>query len=166
MKFLSIAFTAAGCLMLAGGASAQSCTGFSGTINGATGSVSGNSCQASSSLAQACGNVEALNGAGVAIYQVNVGSTNNYSLQVNSSAFIPWIGFIAGTCSSNTQCKDDVTTSAPGTVTTATYTDATTPGGTYYLIVGDTDVDSPGCGAFTVTWGPNLPVALQSFNVE
>ena len=166
-KLLSVALAATGCLMLAQVASAQTCTGFSGTISGATGTVSGNSCQAAgSTLAQACGNADALNGAGVAIYAVNVGTTNSYTLSVNTAAFVPWLGYIAGTCSSGTACKDDVTTAAPGTITTAAHTQADTPGGTYYLIVGDTGVDTPGCGAFTVTWGPNLPVALQSFSVE
>lgn len=166
-KFLAVAIAATGCLVLAQGAMAQTCTGFSGTISGAQGSVTGNSCQAGgSTLAQACTNAETLNGAGVAIYQVNVGATNSYTLTVNSTAFVPWLGFIAGTCSSNTACKDDVTRAGNGSITTAAHTEADTAGGTYYLIVGDVDVDTPGCGAFTVTWGQNLPVSLQNFSVE
>lgn len=166
-KLLSVALASAACLTFAQIASAQSCTGFSGAITGASGTVNGDSCQAGgSTLAQACGNSDALNGAGVAIYQVTVGATNSYTLSVNSAAFVPWLGFIKTTCSSNTACIDDVTTAAPGVISTPAHTEADTAGGTYFLIVGDTGVDSPGCGAFTVTWGANLPVALQSFNVE
>lgn len=165
-KIISVAAAVAFVCGFAQVASAQSCTGFSGTISGAQGSTSGNSCQAGgSTLAAACGNTETLNGAGVAIYQVTVGATNSYTLSVNSSAFVPWFGFIKNTCSSNTQCLDDVTRSGTGSITTPAHTDADTAGGTYYLIVGDVDVDSPGCGDFTVNWGANLPVSLQSFDV-
>lgn len=165
-KIISVAVSVALACGLSQVASAQSCTGFSGTISGAQGSVSGNSCQADgSTLVAACGNTETFNGAGVAIYQVNVGATNSYTISVSSDAFVPWIGFIKGTCSSNTQCLDDVTRSGNGSISTNAHTDADTAGGTYYLIVGDLDVDSPGCGAFTANWGANLPVSLQSFDV-
>ena len=166
-KLLGVAIAATGCLMLAQVASAQLCTGSSGTISGATGTVSGNSCQAGgTTLAQACTNGDTLNGAGVAIYQVDVGATNSYTISVTSAAFVPWLGYIGSPCSSATTCRDDVTIAAPGTISTALHTQADTPGGTYYLIVGDVSVDSPGCGAFSVVWGANLPVQLQDFSVE
>ncbi len=166
-KLLGVAIAATGCLILAQVASAQTCTPFSGTIQGATGTVSGNSCQAGgSTLALACGNVESFNGAGVAIYQVDVGATNGYTITVTSAAFVPWLGYIFNTCSSGTPCIDDVTRNGQGAISTAAHTQVDTPGGTYYLIVGDLDVDVPGCGAFSVAWGQNLPVQLQGFSVE
>jgi hypothetical protein len=167
-KLLGVAIAATGCLMLAQVASAQVCTGFSGTISGATGTLNGNSCQAGgATLAQACTNGDILNGAGVAIYQVDVGATNSYTLTVTSAAFIPWLGYIGlPGCSSATTCIDDVTIGAPGTISTAPHTQADTPGGTYYLIVGDVSADAGACGAFSVSWGQNLPVQLQDFSVE
>ena len=73
-RLFAIALTATAGLLMAQVAAAQSCTGFSGTIQGASGSTSGNSCQAAGqTLAQACGNTETMNGAGQAIFQVNVG---------------------------------------------------------------------------------------------
>lgn len=165
-KILAVTIASATCLFMAQGAFAQSCTGFSGTISGAQGSLTGNTCQpGGSTLVKACGNTETFNGAGVAIYQVNVGTTNSYTINVNSSEFNPWIGYIKGTCAGATQCLDDVTNDATGTISTAPHTDADTAGGTYYLIVGDLGIDTPGCGAITVTWGANLPVSLQSFDV-
>lgn len=167
-KLLGVAIAATGCLMLAQVASAQVCTGFSGTIQGATGTVTGNSCQpaGTAALAQACTNGDVLNGAGVAIYQVDVGATNSYTLTVAAAAFTPWLGYIGSPCNSLTTCFDDVTIAGPGTISTALHTQADTPGGTYYLIVGDVSIDSPGCGSFVVTWGQNLPVQLQDFSVE
>lgn len=165
-KVLGLGLAVATSMLFAQAAMAQSCTGFSGTIQGASGSTSGNSCQASSTLAAACGNTETFNGAGVAIFQVAVGATNSYTINVDTAAFIPWLGYIKGTCSSNTACIDDVTRANPGSISTAAHTEATTAGGTYYLIVGDLDIDTPGCGAFNVSWATNLPVSLQSFDVE
>lgn len=164
-RILTVAIASMACLAVAGGVSAQSCTGSSGTIEGAQGSVDGNSCEASSSLVKACGNTETFNGAGVAIYQVNAAATNSYTISVTSTEFNPWIGYIKGTCSSATQCIDDVTNDATGTISTGAHTNNDTPGGTYYLIVGDLGIDNPGCGKFTVNWGGNLPVTLQSFDV-
>jgi hypothetical protein len=165
-KLLGVAIAATGCLMLAQVASALSCTGFSGTIQGATGTVTGNTCQAGgTTLATACTNGDFLNGAGVAIYQVDVGLTNGYTLTVTSAAFIPWLGYMGSPCADSTTCIDDVTIGTPGTISTAAHTNGDTPGGTYYLIVGDVSADGPGCGAFSVTWGQNLPVQLQDFSV-
>ena len=166
-RLLAIALTATAGLLMTQVAAAQSCTGFSGTIAGASGSTSGNSCQAAGqTLAKACGNTETFNGAGQAIFEVTVGATNSYTISVTSTDFHPWLGYISGTCSSNTACIDDVTTGAVGTISTAAHTQADTPGGTYFLIVGDLDIDTPGCGDFTVDWGANLPVKLQKFSVN
>jgi len=167
MKKLLLAAAVTGGLVLAQAASAQTCTGFSGPISGASGSTTGDTCQpGGSALAGACSNAETLNGAGVAIFEVTTGQTNSYSFTVNSAAFVPWIGYVKGTCSSNTACIDDVTRSGPGEISTAAHTDADTPAGTYFLIVGGVDVDTPGCGSFTVNWGANLPVQLQNFSIE
>ena len=165
-RLFIVALTVTTGLLMAQSVAAQTCTGFSGTIQGASGTTSGNSCEGSSTLANACSNAEGLNGAGVAIYEVTVAATNSYTISVTAAGFHPWLGYISGTCSSNTACIDDVTTGATGTISTAAHTQADTPGGTYFLIVGDVDVDSPGCGAFTVDWGANLPVKLQKFSVN
>jgi hypothetical protein len=163
-KLLGVAIAATGCLMLAQVASATVCTGFSGTIQGATGTVTGNTCQAGgAALVTACTNGDILNGAGVAIYAVNVGATNSYTITVTSAAFVPWLGYIGSPCNSATTCLDDVTIATPGTISTVLHTGD--PAGTYYLIVGDVSGDAPGCGAFSVTWGQNLPVQLQDFSV-
>lgn len=163
MKKIALAAGALLCFGLSGTAFAQTCTGFSGTISSAVSNQAGNSCQASSTLAQACTNGEFLNGAGVAIYQVTVGAGANFTISVNSTTFIPWIGFIANTCSSNTACSVDLTRANPGTITSPALTPAA---GTYYLIVGDVSADAPGCGDFSLTMGPTLPVELQSFSVN
>lgn len=144
-------------------ASAQTCTGFSGSLR--EGNFVGDTCQAGgSALAGACNNAETLNGAGVAIYELIVGQPGlSYNITVNTTAFVPWLGYVRGTCSSNTTCIDDVTRSGPGAISISHDTDDT-PLGTYYLIVGDVDVDTPGCGSFTLSL--SAPVELLHFSVE
>lgn len=160
--FLAVA-AATGGLILAQSAFAQTCTGFSGSLN--VGKYVGDTCQpGGSSLAGACNNAETLNGAGVAIYELIVGQPGlSYNITVNTTAFVPWLGYVRGTCSSNTTCIDDVTRSGPGAISISHDTDDT-PLGTYYLIVGDVDVDSPGCGSFTLSL--SAPVELLHFSIE
>lgn len=164
-KHLLALAAAIGGLAFAQATFAQTCTGFSGLIAMKGGSIHGDSCQASgSALAGACSNAETLNGAGVAIYELHLPQDASYSISVQTTAFVPWLGFIRETCSSNTACIDDVTRSGPGEIF-ITHNAGDTPAGTYYLIVGGVDVDTPGCGAFTVTWHIT-PVELQSFSIE
>ncbi|MBO9664320.1 hypothetical protein [Dokdonella sp.] len=164
-KHLLTIAAAIGCLTVASAASAQTCTAFSGLIATKGGSVQGDSCQAGgSALAGACSNAETLNGAGVAIYELHIPDEASYTITVNTTAFVPWLGYIRGTCSSNTACIDDVTRSGPGEIF-ITHSAGDTPPGTYYLIVGGVDVDTPGCGSFTVNWRIT-PVELQSFSIE
>jgi len=142
---------------------AQSCSANAGTIS-ATGNYSGNTCEAAgSTLAKACSNANTFNGAGVSIFQVNFGSPNNVTFTVTGAAFIPAIALIKATCSSSTACIIDQSAASGNTVAGST-TGQTA--GTYFLIVGDYDVDSPGCGAFNLAVTGTLPVSLQNFSVE
>src|SRR5690348_12372533 len=81
----------------------QSCpTPYAGTISGpnSPGGVAGNTCGNNTSYATLngmCGNSTSLNGAGTDIYQFNVGASNNFTVQVSSSAFTPQIFFLSGT---------------------------------------------------------------------
>lgn len=153
--------------LYAGNAAAQSCTAAAVALTAA--GASGNSCQASSTLANFCSNTDALNGAGVAVYSLNVGASNSgLSVSVTTSAFHPYLAVQnpnASGCSSSFTCIGPSTQLA--TTGTATQTFANpAAAGTYYVVVGDTDTDSPGCGAFTIAVAGTLPVKLQKFSVN
>lgn len=157
--------------LYAGIVSAQVCnSSIASTISSAT-TVSGNSCQASSSLANFCQNADPMNGAGVAIYALTVGAANTgVTISVTSTgtpSFLPYLALqkpdAVNGCDSVDQCVFDnqsATTSESGTLPNGS------PAGTYYIVVGDTAGDSPGCGAFNLTVAGTLPVKLQKFSVK
>jgi hypothetical protein len=161
--FLAFVAGAAFC----GSALAQSCNSAITSTFSAGGTVSGNSCQASSTLSNFCQNADPLNGAGVAVYGMVLG-TNNTGVQVSvtSAAFNPYLAVqkpdVVNGCTSSDQCVSSTQNVGTSTITVPNGSAA----GTYYIVVGDTDTDSPGCGAFNLTVSGTLPVKLQKFSVK
>lgn len=164
---LSLALLAAA--TFGGNAMAQSCTSaVAQTITAPTATaINGNSCQASSTLANFCQNTDPMNGAGVAVYALAVGAANTgVSVAVTSAAFNPYLAVqkpdTTNGCTSSDQCVSSTQNVGTSTITLPN----ASPAGTYYIVVGDTDTDSPGCGAFGLTVAGTLPVKLQDFSVN
>jgi len=105
-----------------------------------------------------------LNLACVDIYSIPIGAAQNFTFSVTSAAFIPQIAFIGSPCSSNANCIDQQTIAAAGTATSGTITG--NAAGTYFILVGDSAADNPGCGAYNLTVNPTLPVKLQDFSIQ
>jgi hypothetical protein len=150
----------------------QTCpTPYAGTISGpnSPGGVAGNTCGNNTSYATLngmCGNSTSLNGAGTDIYQFNVGASNNFTVQVSSSAFTPQIFFLSGTCSTSNSCAQNLTATGPD-AGTVSFTQNGVPAGTYYLVVAETNGnDTTGCGAYNLLVSGTLPVKLQKFSVK
>lgn len=148
---------------------AQACTAngstvFSGANTATPNTVAGNSCGHNASQSTLCGGAEALNGAGVDIYQVTLGASNNFTFSATTAAFTPWIALIGGACASITACPVDQTIAAAGTVNSGAI--PAQAAGTYFIAVGDVSADAPGCGAYSLTVNPTLPVQLQGFSVN
>jgi hypothetical protein len=167
----------AGCLALSASfASAQSCdSAVVSTINAPTGGtpISGNTCQQVSTLVNVCQNQDAMNGAGVSVYALALGTNSGVQVSVTSTGadastqFVPFVALIkpnANNCSSGGACLFD-NQAASGLTVNGTVPDATTPG-TYWIVVGDTGADSPGCGPFNLEVSGTLPVKLEKFSVD
>ena len=149
-------------IALAGDVFAQACT--ANLTASAPGTVSGNNCGNNTALQNICGNGIGLNLAGVDIYSVALGASQNFTFSVTTAAFTPQIAITGSPCSSNTTCIDNQTIAASGTVTSGTISGQ--PAGTYFIFVGDSAADSPGCGAYNMTITGTLPVKLQKFSVK
>lgn len=89
---------------------------------------------------------------------------NNFTFSVTTAAFTPQIALIGSPCSSNAVCIVDQTIAASGTVNSGAVTGLTP--GAFFIFVGDTAADAPGCGAYGLTVNPVLPVELQDFSID
>lgn len=135
-------------------------------------SVTGNTCGKNLSLASICGGGNVTNGAGTAIYQVDVGATPNITgvkVVSTTAKFNPELALLDGTCSSLTGCTIDETktVSEPGSLTVGPFDPTSQPAAnsTVFIAVTDLNTESPGCGAFTLSVA-TLPVKLQEFSVQ
>lgn len=169
MKNTALSFAVLAAATFAGNAVAQSCTSaVSQTITAPTASaINGNSCQGSSTLANFCQNADPMNGAGVAVYALAVGAANTgVSVSVTSATFHPYLAVqkpdSTNGCTSSDQCVSSTQNVGTSTINLPNGSAA----GTYYIVVGDTDTDTPGCGAFGLTVSGTLPVKLQNFSVN
>ena len=124
----------------------------------------GNNCGNNTSLQNICGNGIGLNLAGVDIYSLTLGASQSFTFSVATAAFTPQIAIIASPCSSNAACIDQQTIATSGTVTSVTITGQAA--GSYFILVGDSAGDSPGCGAYNLTLAGTTPVKLQDFSVH
>lgn len=108
----------------------------------------------------------------VAIYEVQVGATNDFNVEVTDTA--PYNAAVAlinpGTCGPTAACYasgNDANAAGGG----ETLPDggvnfpANIPAGSYYAAVFSFDSGPAGCGAFSMTVNPVLPVQLQSFSI-
>lgn len=109
----------------------------------------------------------------VAIYQIEVGATNNFNLVISGAgaAFNPAIALIApGACGPTAPCYASGN-DANGAGQGETLPDGgamfpeNIPAGSYYAAVFSFESGSASCGDFTLTAAPTLPVKLQSFTV-
>jgi hypothetical protein len=174
---------------LCGVASAQSCTSaVAHAFTGAQSLAAQNSCQASSTLAQFCGNTDAMNGAGVAVYSMqlaagNTGVTVTVTPSGTTDAGAPPACIAAKTCnfspylaiqkpnatdgcnSTTGACLTDNQAAAVGDANSFSVPNGS-PAGLYFIVVGDIGGDNPGCGPFTLAVAGNLPVSLQNFSIE
>ena len=166
------------------------------TFTAATGSaVSGNTCpgvgNASANVSATCGGATGLNGAGVEVFSLTLGSYSGISASALSTGttigggtpcssgtgceFQTNVFFSKSAASDTVQCGNQLCVgTGQGTVlgspdTAATANLASGKGaGTYFLIVGDTGNvnDTTGCGPFSLTISGQFPVTLQKFSVD
>lgn len=154
-------------MLVSGSAFGQACAPNGTAITAPITNVAGNNCNNNLAQAKIC-QAETLNGAGIDIYKVTLGATNNFSITVTSSAFAPELGLTSTTtCSSNQPCAIDqsplATATAPFSVTG---TASALPAGDHYIFVADVGGDNPGCGAYNLTVTAQLPVELKNFSVD
>jgi hypothetical protein len=173
MKNFALGLVVSGIALYASGVSAQVCNGAIASTISAAGTVNGNSCQAVQSISNACVNQDPMNGAGEAIYALTVGTNNaGVTLTVNSTgtpAFSPYVALqkpdTTNGCDTIDGCTFDSQSNVGTTTETGTLPTASAAG-TYYVIVADTNSDTPGCGAFSLVVAGTLPVQLQNFSVN
>lgn len=134
--------------------------------------VVGNTCGKNASLASICSAGDVTNGAGTAIYQVNVGAVPNITgvmVVSTTSGFNPELALLNGACNSLTGCTIDDTkpVAEPGSLTVGPDTPSPQPAAnsTVFIAVTDLNTEAPGCGAFTLSV-QTLPVKLQDFSVQ
>jgi hypothetical protein len=165
----ALAIVLAGCsVSLLGTAfAAETCSATQGTITQAQlpfSSTGANTCGNNPAFGDICsGGTESFNGAGDDIYSVTLGAGQNFSFSVTSAAFFPNIFLIGTSCNDTVNCTVNQT-NGTGTVSSGTVT--TAPAGTNFIVIADTGVDTPGCGAYTLSVTGTLPVKLQKFSVE
>ena len=153
-----------------GAAFGQACSANSGTISvpNSPAGVAGNTCNHGLTQTVICTNAETLNGNGLDIYAITIGTPNNFSVTVTSSVFSPELALTTTTtCSGSSPCAVDI--SPPGTATAPFSVTANTSGlaaGTHFLFVGDVGTDQPGCGAYNLSVTAQLPVELKNFSVD
>jgi hypothetical protein len=170
IKLTALAFALAGCVGLVGMASAaETCTAGQGAIVATpatpfTSPAGASTCGNNPTFGDICsGGTESFNGAGEDIYSVAIGASENFTISVTSGAFFPNIFLIGTSCNDTVNCSVNAT-NGTGTISSGAVT--TAPVGTNFLVVADTGVDTPGCGAYTLTVTGTLPVELQKFSVE
>jgi hypothetical protein len=105
-----------------------------------------------------------------AVYQVNVGSPNAFSITVtpNSAGYDHAIFLIGPGCAQTANCVADADNAGPGAAETVTIPNAGTPvlaAGIYYLVI-DSTSSAAGCVPSTVDVTGTLPVSLKNFSVE
>ena len=164
IKFAALALMA-GCGIgyLGMSQAAETCTAAQGTLTSPA-SPTGNTCGNNAAFGDICsGGTESFNGAGVDVYQINVGASENFTFSVTSTAFFPNIFLIGTSCNDTVNCTVNQT-NGTGSVSSGAVT--TAPAGTNFIVVADTGVDSPGCGAYTLSLTGTLPVKLQSFSIQ
>lgn len=107
----------------------------------------------------------------VAIYEVDVGATNSFNIIVADTApFNAAIALIGpGACGPTAACAaqgNDANAAGGGeTLPDGGGNFATLAAGVYYAAVFSFDSGAAGCGAYSMTVNPTLPVQLQSFTV-
>ena len=153
---------------------AQTCAAPGGPITAGGTTVTGNTCGTDNGFGGGiCTGSQGFDPATtVAIYAVQVGATNNFHITVQDTA--PYNAAIAlinpGACGPLAPCYaqgNDANAAGGG----ETLPDgggnfpANIPAGTYYAAVFSFDSAPAGCGAFSMTVHPVLPVQLQSFTV-
>ena len=102
-----------------------------------------------------------------AVYQVNVGNPNSFSVTVTPSAgtydhAIFMIG--PNSCAQTTPCVADNDAAGPGAAESITIP-ANIPSGTYYLVV-DSTAAAVGCVPSTIAVTGTVPVSLKNFSIE
>ena len=108
----------------------------------------------------------------VAIFQVEVGATNDFNIQVSDTA--PYNAAVAligpGACGPTAPCYasgNDANAAGGGETLPdgGAHFPPNVAAGTYYAAVFSFDSAPNNCGQFSMTIGPTLPVTLQSFTV-
>ena len=149
----------------AGQLAAQTCTEtIAGTITEAT-TTSANTCGSNLSIKNVCGAFE-VNGQGVSIYQVPVGSGHGaIHFAVSSAVFTPTIilqepgGCAGATC-------DYIDEASFSGATASVDLPDTAAAGTYLLTIADFESETPGCGGFnlSVSGGFGRSTQIVSFS--
>jgi hypothetical protein len=151
-----------------GAAFGQACGGTAGTISTSPSNVNGNTCTGTGGLVNVCQNQDATNGAGTEVWALTVGTNNvGVTVTITPTGFDPYVALInpnANNCNSSGPCSFDnqaaTAVAVAGTLTTGA------AAGTYFIVVGDTGSDAPGCGAYGLAVTGTLPVQLQKFSID
>lgn len=163
----AIDWTLCSLLLMVGsqGAFGQDCPAVDGVVTEPSIVVSGDTCGGHPGFTSVCAGQLALNGAGSAIYRMDIGSKFPIeAVSLQSSSFAPSLAVLGPPCNAATSCLHIETATLPGSVTVQLGSNP--PAGTYYVIVGDTVVETPGCGAYSLAFFGFIPVELQSFDIE
>ncbi|HMM65929.1 MAG TPA: hypothetical protein PKC03_03215, partial [Dokdonella sp.] len=147
---------------------AQTCASPGGPVTTSPSSFQ-SACTAADEFDSICGGSVSAIGTS-AVYQVNVGSPNNFSITVtpNSAGYDHAIFLIGPGCAQTANCVADADNAGPGAAEVVTIPNAQTPtlaAGTYYLVI-DSTSSASGCVPSTVDVTGTLPVSLKNFSVE
>lgn len=147
---------------------AQTCASPGGPVSVSPSSFQ-STCNATDEFDSICGGSVSAIGTS-AVYQVNVGSPNNFSITVTPSVgtYDHAIFLIGPTCAQTANCFADADNAGPGAAEVLTIPNALTPtlpAGTYFLVI-DSTSSAVGCVPSTVSVTGTLPVALKNFSVE
>jgi len=165
-KFISgLAFVA---VAFAGqSAFAQTCAAPGGPIT-LSPSTTPATCTAADEFDSICGGSVSAIGTS-AVYQVNVGSPNNFSITVTPGAGYDHAIFLIGPgCLQTSNCVADADNAGPGAAEVVTIPNALTPtlaAGTYFLVIDSTST-AAGCVPSTISVTGTLSVSLKNFSVE
>lgn len=163
---LIVATLVAACSMFSTGAFAAACTASAGNIT-ADGTLAGNLCTATDQLVATCGDATTIGNARDAIYQVQLGATNNPTFTVNGTGFAPYVALMTGpACNSVNSCASNGEAAGNAGENVILDPADNLTAGTYFLFVTDQTGSAAACGQFSLVTTPVLPVSLQKFSVE
>lgn len=166
---LIVAAMVAACSMFSGGAFAAACTASAGAIPAtpSPSTINGDLCTLTDQLVATCGDATTIGNARDAIYQVQLGATNNPTFTVNGTGFAPYIALMNGpACNSINSCVSNGENAGNAGTNVVLDPGDNLAAGTYFLFITDQSGAAAACGAFSLVTTPVLPVSLQKFSVE